>query len=631
MASPEITVADPGLFKALPRPVPAPAPVFPRVRLLPVLLALTTSGLLYLCYFPVAWGWLGWLALVPWLGLVRSRARPALLYSVSAFVGLLFFVPVLQWMRVADMRMYFTWVMLAIYCACYFPLALYLLRWVDRRTSLPLVVTLPVVWTALEFLRAHLFTGFPWYFLAHTQHDFLPLIQISDITGAYGVSFLVAAANALLFEALWQRKGFRSWHGPELPPRQSRVALLAQGLLAAVAFGGVLVYGVWRLSQDAQTPGPRLALLQGNVSQQVRNGNAPPPGEEKMTPARHYIGLCDVAQAFSPEMIVWPETSFYLNWRELAPDHSGQGISNNWMDDLRFQFVETRYMNRRWPTPMLLGLDVEILAPNNKSRSYNSALLLAPTGEVLGRYDKIHRVPFGEYVPLKEMIPGMKYFAPYDFDYEVSAGSRHPQLPLVGRDQRCYTFGSTICYEDSDPIVGRPYGKQGGPSKVDFVVNISNDGWFDGTAEHEQHLAICRFRAVECRQSVARSVNMGISGVIDGNGRVLRPHPLPQPDFLGLLAVSPAGGGIAALPWKPLSHYRPGVKVWSIPAQAGELPVSQWHEFKKVPGVLLATIPIDHRSSVYAWAGDWLPWGCWGLLGLTVGWASLWRTRRNSV
>ena len=80
------------------------------------------------------------------------------------------------------------------------------------------MVAAPVLWVGLEFVRAYSFTGFPWYFLAHTQHDFLPLIQISDVTGAYGVSFLVAAANALLFEALWQRKGFRSWHGPEMPP-----------------------------------------------------------------------------------------------------------------------------------------------------------------------------------------------------------------------------------------------------------------------------------------------------------------------------------------------------------------------------------------------------------------------------
>ena len=634
MARPEVTPSRPGLFKAPTQTIPVSVPIRPRVRLLPLLLlSLTTSVLLYLCYFPVACGWLGFLALVTWLGLVRSPARPFLLYLISFAAGLLFFCPVLQWMRVADDRMYATWIMLTIYCAFYFSLALYLLRWLDQRTSLPLVLTLPVVWTALEFLRAHLFTGFPWYFLAHTQHDFLPLIQISDITGAYGVTFLVAAANALVFEALWQREGFRRWYGPGLAPRQRRVVLLAQalGLLAAVC--ATLAYGLWRLSQDAQTPGPHIALIQGNVPQGIRNESAGPAGAGQMSAARwaelHYIGLCDLAQTFWPDLIVWPETSFWRDWWELAPGHSRQGIPVNWKEELSLQFSESLVINLRWPTPLLLGLNGNVLQVDNRPRRYNSALLFAPTGEILGRYDKIHRVPFGEYVPLRDLIPWMKTFAPYDFDYEVAEGSRHPQLPLVGRDQRRYVFGSTICYEDTDPVIGRPYGNRAGPSAVDFIVNSSNDGWFDGTAEHEQHLANCRFRAIECRRSVARSVNMGISAVVDGNGRVLRPHPLPQPDWLRLLAVAPTGGGIAALPWKPLLDYRPVVHVWDIPANAEELPVRQWHEYKKIPGVLLATIPLDCRSSFYAWAGDWLPWSCWGLLGFSLGYVWLKPGRRQ--
>src|SRR5262249_35471653 len=119
-----------------------------------LLLALASAGALYLCYFPVAWGWLAWGALVPFLALVRRPTPPRWLYPAAHPRGLAFFWPALQWMRVADPRMYIPWMSLASICALYWPLALLLLRRLDRRTALPTVVTLPVIWVALEYFRA---------------------------------------------------------------------------------------------------------------------------------------------------------------------------------------------------------------------------------------------------------------------------------------------------------------------------------------------------------------------------------------------------------------------------------------------------------------------------------------------
>jgi len=248
-------------------------------------------------------------------------------------------------------------------------------------------------------------------------------------------------------------------------------------------------------------------------------------------------------------------------------------------------------MVAQWPTNLLVGMNA-VTRVAGQLRRYNSAVLIDRRGKAAGRYDKIHRVPFGEYVPFRDWLPWMNYFAPYDFDYSVWPGEHFTRLPLVDptTGQR-FTFGVLICYEDTDADVARPYGGGEGAAPADFLLNISNDGWFDGTSEHDEHLAICRFRAVECRRSVARSVNMGISAIIDSNGRILQPHELPHPH----------------------PHVDPDFHLWTVPMQRrapAELPVSQWHEYKKVAGVLLATVPLDDRKSFYARCGDWLPETC---------------------
>ncbi len=543
-----------------------------------LLLPLVSAVLLWLCYFPVDCGWLIWLALVPLLALVRSSARPWRVYLSAWLSGLAFYLAAMQWMRVADPRMYATWIGLAFYCSLYFPLALYLIRFLDRRTSLPLVLAVPIVWTALEFLRSKLGGGFAWYMLGHSQHTLLPLIQIADLTGAYGLSFLVAAVNALLFEILWGRCAIRGWlAGPDAAPRWGRIGLLVQGLFVVAALIGTTIYGFWRLGQDRLTPGPRIALLQGNLDQRLRNDSVvSDDAAERM--GRHFHDLADLAAAYRPDLIVWPETSWPYEWVE---DEKGP------IPQCRAMAED---MAAQWRTNLLIGTNaVTVVA--EKPRRYNSAILIDRRGQAAARYDKIHRVPFGEYVPFRDWLPWMNYFAPYDFDYSIYAGEQFTHFPLIdSATGRRFTFGALICYEDTDAEVARPYGCDG--TATDFLLNISNDGWFDGTSEHDEHLAICRFRAVECRRSVARSVNMGISAVIDSNGRVLQPQELPRPD----------------------SHVDPDFHVWTVPMQrdaATELPVSQWRHYKKVAGVLLATVPLDDRVSLYVHWGDWLPWLCW--------------------
>jgi apolipoprotein N-acyltransferase len=551
------------------RPVPSPPTLVP---------ALLSSALLWLCFFPANEGWLGWVALVPLLTLVRSMASPRRLYLSAWVGGLLFFAVALQWLRVADSRMYATWIALTLYCSLYFPVAMFLLRRLDRRTRWPLVLTVPLVWTALELFRAHfLLGGFAWYFLGHSQHEFLPLIQISDLGGVYAVTFLVAAVNALIGEWLGSSRRFRNLlHLPAEACRSTPRQLWLQSAAVLGLIGAACGYGSWRLAQAGFASGPLVALIQGNLDQRIRNAASAPEdsGQAVRQVTRHFSQLCDEAVHGSPELIVWPENSFLWDWVEVAPELTDERIPDYLRDahDHREKLAHSAV--KRWPTNLLLGLTAESLGADLQLRRANSAVLIRADGSCAGRYDKMHCVPFGEYVPFRDRLPWLKKFAPYDWDYSVTPGEAMTRFPLGP-----YHFGVVICYEDTDPYMARQYVRPGSEPPVDFLLNISNDGWFDGTSEHDEHLAICRFRAIECRRCVARAVNMGISAVIDGNGRLVA------------------------------------------------LPAKDWAGSKKVEAILTARVPIDRRASVYGQWGDWLPWGCWVLVGV----GAVWPGRRPSA
>ncbi len=183
-----------------------------------------------------------------------------------------------------------------------------------------------------------------------------------------------------------------------------------------------------------------------------------------------------------------------------------------------------------WQAPLLLGMNATVLEEDGKLRGYNSAILIDRAGHQLGRYDKIHRVPFGEYIPMRSLMPWLNHLAPYDYDYAVSPGKYFTRFVLPGGERSAESrFGVVICYEDSDPGMSRPYAGADGEPPVDFLLNISNDGWFDGSSEHDQHLAICRFRAIECRRSIAR---VGEHGYLGGH-RQQRPGVSPGMDTEG--------------------------------------------------------------------------------------------------
>jgi apolipoprotein N-acyltransferase len=557
-----------------------------------------TAALLWASFTPVDFGPLAFVALVPLLLLVRIPERTRWMYAAIYAGGLAFFLPVLQWMRLGDPAMYLAWGALSVYAALYFPLFVWLARVAVHRFALPLVLAVPVSWVALEFLRAHLMTGFAWYFLGHTQYRFVELIQISDVTGAYGVSFLVAMSAAAIagLVPLSTLARLRL-----LPPEGTPAASLALSrrpylpvLVSALMFAAVVGYGFFRRSQADFQPGPRVGLIQGNFTASLKHD----PNEAERIFHQHYqLTGHAVKLGNRPDLIVWPET-MYRN-PLLAADAN--------LTDDELKRMVPRVPPERWRSrsaemglaalseqagaALIIGVDA-VVASENGVEHYNSAAFVEQSLGVTGRYDKLHRVVFGEYIPLREEIPWLQSLTPFSEGFGITAG-KQAQVFQLGE----HRFAPVICYEDTVPHLVRGIVNSAGESdqRVDCLVNLTNDGWFHGSSELDQHLITAQFRAVECRTPVVRAVNTGISAFIDGDGVVVEPVVFYDGDGQGRDSMRDPNTG-------------------------------KYH--KQLNAVLIHDIPLDGRDSLYVKHGDWFAGLCGlGAVGFLLG--GLWPQKRR--
>lgn len=551
-----------------------------------------TAVMLWACYPPLDWGWMAWFALVPMLCLTRSP-RPMQGNFLGAWLGgFIFWLASLQWMRLGDPSMYRAWAAMAVYTSLYFPLFLLATRATVHRLSVPLVVAAPIVWVGLEFVRAHLFTGFAWYLLGHSQLRCWPeVVQISDLVGGYGVSFLVMAVNAGLASLIpleWLTK-YRAVPAQLSEVETIRASVTPRRRTFAVAFAVGLValswgYGLIR-SRTEFSAGPRVGLLQGNFPSSVQ----PEPGFEDdiFRTYRHLNGLAVQQQA---ELIVWPESMMpYLMLdapesftdKQLAALHPVIPVER-WKDR-SVQKVLTN-MAEESRASLIVGAGTFIGTEGQAhSKRYNSAVFIQPTG-IQGRYDKIHRVPFGEYIPLKDELPFLQSFTPYAEGFGIDAGQtvgvfRHKNFRLL----------PLICFEDTVPHLVRSAVEvsrstdEKSPGDVDCLVNLSNDGWFHGSSEHDQHLITASFRCIETRVPMIRAANTGVSAIIDGNGQIRDPEILIDFDLM--------------------KARKPYERTTLIDPATGQLP-------KLVNMVQVGHVPLDPRESLYVKWGDWFAISC---------------------
>ena len=433
---------------------------------------------------------LAFVAFVPWLFYLLRARRPAAFLAAFACGFLVFFVLV-AWLRHVTAL---GWVALALYLALYpFAFAL-LLRWVRRRLYLPMFLLAPILWVALEYLRGVGILGFPWFLAGHSQYRFLPLIQIADLTGVHGISFIVLMVNGLWIDLLTRDRR-----------RLAYVVATVAVLCAALIYGGV------RILLYEGEEGPKVALIQGNVAMDLKM--SPAPGDALDMIEKHVRLSLDPATR-EADLLVWAETMMPAPLNLVFDPAFPAGRLTK---DYRKRFAAAALAVARVARHTSGNLLIGATSYHTDTRdSFNSVHYFGPEGEYLGRYDKIHLVAFGEYTPLKGVLPFLERFRPVDLigpDMVHGSHWRLFDLPWGGRNLR---FAATICYEDTEPRVVRRLSRSG----ADFLVNVSNDAWFRGSAELDQHLAIARFRSIENRLGMARAYNSGISSFLDPLGRV---------------------------------------------------------------------------------------------------------------
>ena len=462
-----------------------PSTILTPLKLWPACILAALGGVLLIAPFVIEQAFpVAWFALVPLLLSVYGQ-RPFPAAALGLLAGTVAHLIGLNWLVGTMVRFgglpvsasLGLYVLIAVGLGTIFIPFVLISRLVWSRSStdtLRSAIFIAATFTASEFSFPNVF---PWI-LGYSQAPLLELIQIADVTGAYGITFIVALSSAVIFQLLvaFKKPSARvSWTG-------------IAGVLVVVACS--LVYGLVRLESvrtdlaDATTI--RIALLQPNVGFEEKYDSA-------FTDEQHarLFAMSQRGVAADAELIVWPETGF----REVI-----------WGDQTHIDVPVTMPA----PTSLYVGSNVFDRGEDTIA-SYNSALLISSDGLILDRYDKQRLFPFGEYVPFADVFPFLKAIAGPIGNF--TPGRRPPVHALPAG----ILIGPLICYEDIFADLSRFAVRAG----AKMLVNLTNDVWFGDTVEPHQHLQLSRFRAVENRVPLARATNTGLTAIVDPTGEVV--------------------------------------------------------------------------------------------------------------
>ena len=489
-------------------------------KLWPWLAAICSGALYAACFAPFDLTWFCWIALTPliaaiWFSGRQSRHRWFRNLLLGYVAGLTFFWIVFSWLTTVTVL---GWFVLEFYMAIYFAIWAWLcglLRpregkgrsagvskwdqmlmrarstaapppspWIKSTNNLRLAFILAAAWTTQEWLRGWIFSGFGWNNLGIALHDYWPLIQITEVTGVAGLSFLVAFANVILLTTAYRLI-------VEARTRVMRPHFDFTVTMAAIV--GILIFGLRAAQNSPPTKSLRVAAVQSNV-----------PQTQKFDPQftrrifDQFRRLSEIALRSNPppDLLVWPESS--MPGPVLADQES-------------YKFVMDLAASA--DTDLLLGtIDVD------QQDIYNAALLVSDSGERVQVYRKIHLVPFGEYVPGRHTVPLLAQIVGNQVPGDFKRGKEYTVFTLTNSEIH---VGPLICFEDTIGDLTRQFVLPSETSPgANLLVDVTNDGWFKTSAGSHQHLANAIFRCVETRRPMIRAANTGVTCFINQFGRV---------------------------------------------------------------------------------------------------------------
>ncbi len=469
------------------------------------LIAAFSGLLLTLCFPPIGLAPVAWAAIIPLLFLVAAN-EPAACFTLGWIAGACHGVSLLYWItfvvnHYGNLPLPVSLVicfLLVAYLAIFPGLFCAGLGWLRKR-GLPWVPLAPLLWVALELGKSLLLTGFPWENLGYSQYRWLSFIQMADLAGVYGISFVLVLSSALLYLIIFA------------PYQQKKkVARLISILLLIILLSTVYGYGRWRLANLRSQPSRafKVALVQGNIAQDTKWDPA-----FQQTTLKKYLRLTTEVAEQQPDLVVWPETAtpFYF----LAD-----------RQNTRTLIKEMKKLQK----PLLFG-SPGFRRQGERLTLYNRAYLLNSKGMVVDYYDKIHLVPFGEYVPWKQLLFFVDKLVEAAGDFAAGDQAVVMELPPA-------RIGILICYEAIFPGLSRNLANGG----ANLLVNITNDAWFGRSSAPYQHLSMAVLRTVENRIPMVRAANTGISGLIDARGHILHTSGLfEEATLFGTLQLKNGG------------------------------------------------------------------------------------------
>jgi apolipoprotein N-acyltransferase len=488
------------------------------------------SGLMYWAALPTFPGTflslLAWFAPLGWLVLIGQRQllgkRPLLQIYAAAFIHCLM---VYYFVRLPHWAANFGWIALAWYLAFY-PFAFILItRVAVHRLRIPIMAAAPIVWVGLELFRGHFLTGLSTALLGHSQIHWQQLIQIADIAGVYGISFVMMLFATAVYLCCFQRSASRMH---SFAPICIALALIT----AAIYYGHFRTHGEFI---DNSVSPVRFALVQGSIDTIF------PSTEEEydshITQTRSQYRLLTVqARQENPDIdyIVWPETMFTdpdlvlldENLAKLPPQDAADVkayqaqhplLVQHALGTIEIDSARRSFAEQLPPIKAIIGITTQF--PGSEQH-YNSAVLTDENGVVVDRYAKMHRVTFGEYIPFGGWIPALYQLAP--ISAPLTAGTE----PVAFRTESL-RVSPNICFESIVPHLIRRQANEleNRGQRPDVLLNLTNDGWFWGANVLDLHLTCNAFRAIELRRPVLVCANTGFSAEIDAAGVVRQRGP----------------------------------------------------------------------------------------------------------